>query len=132
MQTFDYAGDAAHKQGTYEGGLVYFQFKATRQLTALEDGMTIAVPIARKHVELWRTESMPVILIMYDMATEQAYWLYIQRHLRATRQTWPVAQKEVTLRMSRSNVVDENAIEQFRQFKAEALRQIEEGTNLHE
>lgn len=132
MQTFDYGGDAARKQGTYEGGLVYFQFKATHKLTALEDGVTIALPVARRHVELWRTESMPVILIMFDMATEQAYWLYVQQHLRAMRQTWPVAQKEVSLRMSMSNVVDENAIEQFRQFKAEALQQIEEGTNLHE
>ncbi len=96
----------------------------------LEDGRTIALPVARRHVELWRTETMPVILIMYDMAAERAYWLYVQHHLRTTRQTWPAAQKEVSLRMSMSNIVDENAIEQFRQFKAEALRQIEEETNV--
>ena len=132
MQTFDYGGDAARKRGTYEGGVVYFQFKATHKISVLEDGTTIAISVARRHVELWRTESMPVILILYDKASERAYWMYVQQHLRVTGQTWPAGQKEVTLRMSMRNVVDENAIEQFRQFKAKVLRQIDEGTTLHE
>ncbi len=73
MQTFDYEGDTRRKQGTYESGNVYFQFKATENLRVLEDGITAALPVARKHLELWRHELMPVILILYDATAAQTY-----------------------------------------------------------
>ncbi len=58
--------------------------------------------------------------------------MYVQQHLRASRPVWSSTQKEITIRMSMRAVVNETAIEQFRQFKLEVLRQFAKGTNPHE
>ena len=62
MDTFDSAG-------VPEVGSVYYQFKATDSLPVLQDGVTIAFPLARRHITLWLREIMPVILVVYDAAS---------------------------------------------------------------
>lgn len=132
MRTFDYGTDVTRTRGAFENGVIYFQFKATDSLNVLEDGRTISIPIWRRHLQLWRTEPMPVILIVYDAQTEQAYWHYVQRHLQVANMTVRPEQQEVALHVFMDDVVNTEAVETWRQYKTAVLQRIAEGGNLHE
>jgi len=101
-----------------EPGNVFIQIKATDRLRVLQDAVTIPFRIEGTDLALWREELMPVILVVYDVVSETAYWLYVQRFcetstgLQATRQAGTVA-----VYLHKDNVLDENAIKTFRQYK---------------
>lgn len=64
---------------------------------------------------------MPVILVIYDALEERAYWLHMQPYLK-TIVLLP-GHGTLTVRLPKSNLLDEAAIETFRQHKKDALEQ---------
>ena len=112
--------------GQIESGNIYLQLKATDALKVLRGGATISFSVDAEDVALWRDEVMPVILIIYDAPHDTAYWLYLQEFFETSPQFQkPLTQKQVTVHVSTSNVVDRRAIERFRHFKQIVLRQME-------
>ena len=132
ITTFDYKGTSDFKRGEVENGAIYVQLKSTDALKkAKKDSTQISFPIKRRHLVYWINEPLPVILIVYSVPDRQAYWLHMQPYLKASEFTMPpVTQEEVTIHLSTNNVMDEDAIETFRQYKADALKRIE-GLNLY-
>ena len=128
MQTFDYGDDAERMRGAAENGEVYFQLKATRGLRLLNDGETIAFPIERRHLRTWQTETMPVILVIYDALEEKAYWLYAQNYLKGV--VLLPGDGTLTLRLPKQNALNEAAIETFRRYKAKVEKDTKK-ENLH-
>ncbi len=131
MDTYDYKGNTHFNTGEYERGNILLQLKATDNLNVLKDGETISFSISHKHVELWREETMPVILIVYDVVAEVAYWLYTQRYFKAPGFHIPPQQQEITVHIPKSNVVNAEAIETFRRYKREVLTRVAKVENLH-
>ena len=120
METFDYGTDPDRKRGEFEGGSVLFQLKATQHLRLLDDGETISLSIEQRHLLLWKEEMMPVILVVYDAITEQAYWLYVQRYLLGV--VLPLEYISITVHILKRNLLDEGAVETFRQYKTKVDR----------
>lgn len=111
--------------GEPESGNVYLQLKATDALKVLQDGDTIAYPIEWAHLRLWRDEPMPVVLVVYDAQADAAYWLYLQEACETSpRLQQTPSGGQVTLHLSKANVVNEQAIERFREFKRIVLDQM--------
>lgn len=119
MFTYDMDGGA-------EPGSVLIQIKATDNLPPLRDGKTISFPIDWQDIALWRKEPMPVILVVHAVAEGEAYRLYVQElletseRLRTTRRSG-----QVNLHLSKDDVVSEQAVARFREFKQIVLSQTE-------
>jgi hypothetical protein len=125
----DYGIDLFHatfnRLGETEQGMVLLQLKATDHLKLLSGKQVIAFRIARADLLAWLAEPMPVILIVYDAKAEIAYWLYVQAHFES-QPSINLAEvgEQVTVHLSRSNVVDRSAMKRFARFRDDVLRQM--------
>jgi hypothetical protein len=127
LYTFDYRNG---EDGEFEPNCVKIQLKATDNLRVLADGQTISFAgIERDHINLWRQEAMPVILIVFDAQREIAYWLHVQPYLNSDLFRMTADQDTVTVRIPMANVVTQAAIENFRQLKNEWLLRIATARN---
>ncbi len=77
---YDFTAVTYDQRGQVEGGVVFFQVKATDRLLSLKDGRTVSWPISRRDLKLWLSEAYPVIFVLYDGSRDRAYWLHIQSH----------------------------------------------------
>jgi hypothetical protein len=66
-------------EGEPEPGNIYIQVKATESLRWLQDG-TAAFRVQRSDLIGWLSQLLPVILIVYDVKGDRAYWLHAQSH----------------------------------------------------
>jgi len=126
-RTFDYKGDTQYSSGDFENGNIYIQVKATDKLKALKkDPKSISFDVSMRHVRHWYKEPMPVVLVVYSVADNEAYWLHVQPYLNSSLFKWPTDpdQIEVTVHLSRNDVVDRRSIETFRQLKADVMSRI--------
>ena len=110
-------------EGLEERGPVFLQVKATDAPATRSGGDKIAVRVERADLRSWLDETMPVILVAYDARADAAYWLYVQAFFErqpARRKKWGAT---VTLYVSRSNVLDGDAVRRFRRFKDDVRAQ---------
>jgi hypothetical protein len=120
-----------NENGEVESGQVFLQLKATDDLPLLADGQTIAFSVQHADLELWLTETMPYILVVYDARTEVAYWLYIQAYFERLAD-FDLSQigETFTVHLSTENRLSEATIREFRRFK-QRVRQQAEGVIHH-
>lgn len=131
MNTFDYRTDPEFKSGEIENGSIFIQLKATDTLNILSDGQTLSFSIKRRHAVLWGKEPNPVMLIVYSVQDNKAFWLHMQPYLKnATFALPPRNQEDVTVHLSKQFLLDEHAVDSFRQLKNDVMKQIE-GLNLY-
>lgn len=112
--------------GEIENGQIYVQLKATDALRRIGDGSLIAFSLQRSDVEFWLQEPMPWILIVYDAQDDLAYWLYVQAYFE--RQLgFDLAQvgETVTVYLPTSNILNQEAVRQFAQYKGNVLAQVQ-------
>ncbi len=115
--------------GEIENGDVRFQVKATDKLNVLGDGVTIALRVSTADVQNWKYELMPVILVVYDAANEEAYWVYVQRelensaHLSRLMEDVEQGRESTTFHIPMANRVDGAAIQEFRKFRGRVVDQ---------
>lgn len=131
LNTYDYGGDPTYQWGELESGEVLLQLKATDNLHVVNKGLFISFPISVKHINLWRREKMPVILVIYDVLNDMAYWLYTQRYFNSSAFKMTHGQKGISLRIPKTSVVDATAIRQFREYKEQVLKEIDQAVKLH-
>jgi Domain of unknown function (DUF4365) len=111
-------------RGEVESGAIWVQVKATDHPQQLRGQPALAVRVHRKDVLAWIREVQPVILVVYDARADMAYWLHVPSELHggklfeATR-TGPT----LTLHLPFAQVVNEEAVNLFRQLKADSLGQ---------
>ncbi len=129
MYTYDYGSDTNFQRGGLESGSVYIQMKATDRLKTVNHETEILFRISSKHIELWRKEIMPVILIVYDVPNDIAFWIHIQNSFKTNSFTIGT-EKTRTVRIPCKNTVDAGAIQQFRDLKEEILSDIRKRRNV--
>jgi hypothetical protein len=112
-------------EGEIENGQIYIQLKATDSLSILADQKTITFTLASSDLELWLLEPMPCILIVYDAKLGQAYWLYLQAYFESI-EAFDLSKmgESVTVRLSKDNVLNRQAVEIFAKFKNDVLSQL--------
>lgn len=127
--TDDYGLDLAivtyDRKGEPENGQFHVQLKATDHLRFAADGQTLPFRVQRRDLHHWLRETMPVILIVYDVQSDVAYWLYIQAYFaRQPDFDLGKAGRRVTVHIPRANVVDEAAMRKFAEFRDRILAQV--------
>lgn len=105
-----------NRHGEIENGDVRLQIKATSSLKSDARRKTIAVRLEWRDLVYWLNELLPVILVVYDAKSDQAWWLYLNEALRAEGRKAPTRAK-VTVRVKKANVLDKTAVRRFRQFR---------------
>lgn len=128
---YDYGVDLLLNTYTVEGEIendtVKIQLKATDHITLTSDGTRIAFRVTTTDLDYWLGEIMPVILIVYDVPADLAYWLYVQANIRNVPDfNLTMIGETVTLYLERSNVVEVETIKLFAEFKQEVQRQMPE------
>jgi len=108
-------------EGEIENGQIYLQLKATAHLKKA-DNQTIAFSVSTKDLKLWLEEPMPVILILYDAIQKTAYWLYIQAYFEKHKIN--LNQKYITVYFDLKNTLNEETMNQFREYKHNILKQV--------
>ncbi len=121
----DYGLDAIlttfNGRGEAENGLVWLQVKATDHPDRLAQHDRLAVRVERKHLLFWMGELFPVIVVVYDATRDQAYWLHVQEEFGGGK-IFEAARSgaRLTLRVPMAQVLDGDAIGEFRRIKHQA------------
>lgn len=129
---YDFTGATFDEHGQVEGGVIFFQVKATDHLPLLKDGQTISWPISRRDVKLWLTEAYPVVLVLYDGGRDRAYWLYVQEFFaRYPTSELFVAGETLSVHVPVGNRVNKRSIRRLARDKNEIQKQIFGRTRQH-
>ena len=102
-----------------ETGQVDFQLKATDKLEIVGKGKLIRYQAEVAHLHFWYHQVFhPFILVMYDAAKHQAYWVDVQAYLEEHFEEFGKALENeavtMTIHLPVSNELNDAAIEQFR------------------
>ena len=112
--------------GEIEEGFVNIQLKASDRVKYDQDDAFLSFPIERKHLSHWLGEPLPVLLIVYDATREKAYWLYIQNYFEGlVGFSLKNVKKTYNVRIPVNQIIDEEAIGKFAEFKRSVLRQLD-------
>jgi hypothetical protein len=123
---FDLMLFAYNSVGEPEPGMIYLQVKGTEKATRVEGGQAVSFRLSRADLLTWLAEPMPVILCVYDVADNVAFWLYVQRYFEKQPDfNLFTAGKTVQVRIPITQVLDVGAVSQFAQFLDEVLQQTE-------
>jgi Domain of unknown function (DUF4365) len=106
-------------QGFLESGVLWMQLKATDHARTTPDGKTVIVRLDRRDVLAWIAELYPVILVLYDAATERAYWLWMQGYSADTRAFARPRGITLTIRIPTANIIGKNTVRELAQRKAD-------------
>jgi len=117
LNIYDYKGDPEFRHGDIENGNISVQLKATDHLKTVQKEQLISFGVSAKHLHYWSGEIMPVILVLYDVQNDRAFWLYIQKYVESANFEMAQGQESVTLHIPVGNVLDANTIRLFREYK---------------
>jgi hypothetical protein len=119
--------------GEIENGEVLLQLKATDHLKTASAGRQVVFRLDRADLLAWLHEPMPVILVVYDAVEDVAYWLYVQAYFTGPgRASAKRKSATITVRLPRSNVLDQAAVRQFAIFRDRILAQAAGQVRHHE
>ena len=108
-------------QGEIENEGVWFQLKATESVSV---GRSQAIPVRMEWRDLlfWLNERMPGILVVYDAVQDRAWWLHLQKTLRAIkRKKRGRLAVTVTFHIPLDNILNEEAIRGFAKLRNASL-----------
>jgi hypothetical protein len=118
METFDTDGEP-------ENGRVLFQLKATDSIKMRAGGREVAVRVEWRDVRAWRTELMPVILVVYDARADRAYWLHVQPYFAGPRgRPRRSAALTTTVRVPHDQIINEEAVRHLAQLRDAVVSRI--------
>jgi hypothetical protein len=117
VQTFNHRGEV-------ENGWIPFQLKGTDRIKVVDGGRAITCRIERADLRHWLTETLPVILALYDARADVAYWLYVRGYFEALSGfNFARCAERPTVIIPRTNVLDPNAMRILAQLKKTTLSQ---------
>jgi hypothetical protein len=114
-----------NSKGEFETGNIYVQLKATDRPKHLNNKTELSFSTSKRDLKTWYEEPFPVIFILYDAKNENAYWVYIQQHLRTiTNFSLNSIPNNYTIRIPKNNIINASSFQQFRRFKLNTIKQI--------
>lgn len=114
------------EEGYAEPGVVSIQLKAVASLRAI--GSDFVFDLDVRDYNLWMSEEAPVVLVLFDVSRNRAYWLWIQGYFDSdtTRRPKPGA-KFVRVRLPVQQIVNRRAIAVMRGLKWAVNRRVFRG-----
>lgn len=111
--------------GEFENGSIFIQLKATDRPKHIKGKAEISFSADKRDLKTWYDEPYPVILVLYDAKIETAYWLYVQQYLRTIKGfDLNKIGDTYTLRIPKTNIVDQSAFKTMRNFKTNTLKEL--------
>jgi Domain of unknown function (DUF4365) len=111
------------EQGYAEPNFLFLQLKAAETLQ--DAGADWVFDVDIRDYNLWLSEEMPVVLILYDASRRRAYWLDVQRYFGGDPLRQPKkGAKTVRVRVLRRQVVNRRAVGKLRDLKSEARNRV--------
>ena len=77
--------------GFLEPGRILFQLKAAQELQKTTSQDHVVVQLDTRDINVWRHETFPVFLVVYDASKRAAYWLYVQAYFQTDKGRLPRA-----------------------------------------
>jgi hypothetical protein len=108
--------------GEVENGLIFLQVKATERSTRVSRGQAVSFRVERSDLQHWLHEYHPVILIVYDVSMDTAWWLHVHPAFRLPGFDLFRAGKTVAVRLPISQVFDPAAVRQLGVIRDRDLR----------
>jgi hypothetical protein len=113
-------------EGYIEPDFVAIQLKATESLTG--NGADYPFDVDIRDYNLWMSERIPVILILFDASRRRALWLSVQSYFRQEFARRPrKGAKTVRVNVPIRQVVSRRAVAVWRDLKWAAVSQQEDG-----
>jgi Domain of unknown function (DUF4365) len=109
MMIFDETGHA-------ETGLIFLQLKASETLT--RSGENYFYDLDIRDYNLWKSERLPVILVLSDAEKRQAFWVHVQRYFENRTHRPRKKAKTIRVLISRKQVFNHKAFQAIRALKA--------------
>jgi hypothetical protein len=110
--------------GEIENGVIFLQVKASESIKTLAKGRAIPFPVQRADLLYWLSEVYPVILIVYDVSADRAYWVDVQGYF-ASERGFNLFRAGRTIRMHvpMGQTLDSAAVRHFAVLRDRALQQ---------
>jgi hypothetical protein len=110
------------KRGEVESGLIWLQVKGTDHPQRPKGQAVIAVRIEYRDLLSWIGEQYPVVLGIYDAIADKAYWIHVQAEF-AGGKIFAAKRRgsHCTIHVPLGQVLNEQAIQHFRQLKIAAI-----------
>lgn len=109
MMTFD-------EQGYAEPDQVRFQVKAAESLQ--QTGEDYIFDIDVRDYNLWMSESMPVILVLFDASRRRAFWIHVQNYFEVHPELSPKqGTKTVRIHVPDHQKITRSTIAKIRKLK---------------
>jgi hypothetical protein len=116
IRFFDYDNQG---YGEALNGFVWVQLKATTAPNYARHNNTLSFNIEITHVNLWRKNSEPVLLVVYDVEKSQAYWVDMKSIINDldTLNAIKPHQKTITIHLPVNQKVNREAIRMWRRMR---------------
>lgn len=122
--THDYGIDVLlftyNAAGEIENGHVEIQVKATEHPRYVDGGESLAIRIQSADIAYWQFQPMPVILVVYDVTCDQAFWIHIQES-RQAEESLKNDQESVTIRLPVTQRLTSDAMRHFQSCRNQVL-----------
>lgn len=114
--------------GEMDDGSVLLQVKATEETSPAKDGRTVPFRVTRSDLVTWLKPLLPVVLVVYDVARDAAFWIHVQGYFQAVPDfnLFTIGQS-VTMHLPAEQTLNPDAMRRFAVLRDEALRQLREG-----
>lgn len=100
------------EEGYCDPGLLFVQVKATENLRLV--GSDIVFDVDMRDYDRWRVERVPVILVLYEAASNRAFWLHVQEYERLSLRNSRAGAKSVRVRFSMDQRLSLRAMQRWR------------------
>ncbi len=123
---YDLQLDTFDEQGRLEDESILLQLKATDTAGRYElaTEARFSFPVSGKDYRRWIDAAMPVFLILFDAAIEEAYWLHVQDY-HSTRQVG-VEGDTIRVHVPQNHVLGVQTIRMMRQRKQACVQAIKQ------
>jgi hypothetical protein len=108
--------------GFAEAGHFFIQVKAAETLSVARGRPAFRFPIARRHLNLWRHEPMPVFLIGYAADVRRAFWMYVQPYLAGRPELFRTGRGSATILIPAAQRFGPAAVEYMASKTREVVR----------
>ncbi|MGB0389284.1 MAG: DUF4365 domain-containing protein [Ardenticatenaceae bacterium] len=116
--------------GEIENAFIFMQLKASDKPRYLKGGQYVSFSLDKSDLESWLEEPFPVILVLYDVTLDKAYWLYVQRYFEGLRGfDLQIIGETYAVRININDTVSVASVKQWAGFKKRILSQIEKVVN---